>query len=332
MPWRDDATFQPPLKRRLKFGLYRHLLKPVHATPAPTRRVDDAEVITLARREWVSLHTPGHTNDHLCLFDPANGIVLSGDHVLPTITPHISGLVAGADPLTRVLRLPRQGGRPRGRHARAAGPRPPLRRPPPVGPTRSATTTPSGSTPSARAAAELGDATVEDYSHKLFRAALVGQMAESETYAHLEHLRETGEVTGPRRPGALYYAPVEYAVALSGVRRRSGGPCGRRHGVTVAPRPDRQAPVGQPPSVATLDVAPRSMAVRCWTSARSGARSSRADGQGLLDDLPGRRVVDVPEHVEVGEAQRPGEATGALGQMSGWSSRAFTRRPPDASP
>src|SRR4029453_18878304 len=24
MPWRSDATFQPPLSRRLKFGLYRH--------------------------------------------------------------------------------------------------------------------------------------------------------------------------------------------------------------------------------------------------------------------------------------------------------------------
>ena len=24
----------------------------------------------LAGREWVSLHTPGHTPDHLCLYDP----------------------------------------------------------------------------------------------------------------------------------------------------------------------------------------------------------------------------------------------------------------------
>ena len=60
-------------------------------TPRPTRRVDDAEVVTLAGREWVSLHTPGHTPDHLCLFDPVDGVVLSGDHVLPTITPHIGG-------------------------------------------------------------------------------------------------------------------------------------------------------------------------------------------------------------------------------------------------
>ena len=38
------------------------------------------------------MHTPGHTADHLCLFDPAEGVLLSGDHVLPTITPHINGI------------------------------------------------------------------------------------------------------------------------------------------------------------------------------------------------------------------------------------------------
>jgi len=208
MPWRADATFQPPLGRRLKFGLYRHALKRFMRTPAPTRRVDDAEVLTLARREWVSLHTPGHTNDHLCLFDPAGGIVLSGDHVLPTITPHISGLVAGADPLTEffsslekvaglegvTLALPAHGhpfadlcGRAhaiRDHHMERLD--------------------------TLRAAAqELGSGTVEDYSHKLFKPRSWGQMAESETYAHLEHLRETGEVLSHDDHGLLRYSLLE---------------------------------------------------------------------------------------------------------------------------
>ena len=30
---------------------------------------------------------PGHTIDHLCLFDPEGGLMICGDHVLPTITP-----------------------------------------------------------------------------------------------------------------------------------------------------------------------------------------------------------------------------------------------------
>ena len=204
MPWRSDETFRSPLNRRLKLGLYRTLLKPFVRTPAPTRRVDDAQVVTLARREWVSLHTPGHTADHLCLYDPAEGVVLSGDHVLPTITPHISGLVAGADPLTEFLRsldkvaglegvtltLPAHGhpfadlaGRAkaiREHHEERLG----ILR---------------------EAAAELGSATVEELSHRLFKPRSWGQMAESETYAHLEHLRAVGEADCRDDGGTLRY-------------------------------------------------------------------------------------------------------------------------------
>ncbi|MEO6318003.1 MAG: MBL fold metallo-hydrolase [Acidimicrobiales bacterium] len=208
MPWRTDATFQPPLKRRLNYGLYRHALKRFMRTPAPTRRVDDAEVITLARREWVAVHTPGHTNDHLCLFDATNGIVLSGDHVLPTITPHISGLVAGADPLSQfftsldkvaglegvTLALPAHGhpfadlsGRAhaiRDHHEERLD--------------------------TLRAAVEeLGTGSVEDYSQRLFKPRSWGQMAESETYAHLEHLRESGHVVSHDDHGTLRYSLIE---------------------------------------------------------------------------------------------------------------------------
>ena len=67
--------------------------------PVPSVRLDDAGPIRLAGRDWVALHTPGHTEDHLCLFDPTDGVMLSGDHVLPTITPHIGGFGPYRDPL-----------------------------------------------------------------------------------------------------------------------------------------------------------------------------------------------------------------------------------------
>ena len=67
----------------------------------PTVRVDDQTSLKLAGREWLVVHTPGHTVDHLCLWDPGAGILLAGDHVLPTITPHIAGPdgVVGSDHL-----------------------------------------------------------------------------------------------------------------------------------------------------------------------------------------------------------------------------------------
>ena len=208
LPWRDGITFRPPMPRRVNIGLYRLALKRFMRTPAPTRRVDDAEVITLGRRPWVSLHTPGHTNDHLCLFDPVAGIVLSGDHVLPTITPHISGLVAGADPLSEFfasldkvaalhgvqLVLPAHGqafqnlaGRANDIRAHHQERLDRLR----------------------TAAEELGDASVEAYSHELFKPRSWGQLAESETYAHLEHLRITGEMVSHHQAGALHYRLIE---------------------------------------------------------------------------------------------------------------------------
>ena len=67
----------------------------------PSIRLRDTEPIRLAGRDWFAVHTPGHTDDHLCLFDPTEGLMLSGDHVLPTITPHISGVAHDADPLAR---------------------------------------------------------------------------------------------------------------------------------------------------------------------------------------------------------------------------------------
>ena len=49
------------------------------------------------------IETPGHTPGHLCLWEPKAGLLFSGDHVLDTITPNISGWCCGADPLGEFL-------------------------------------------------------------------------------------------------------------------------------------------------------------------------------------------------------------------------------------
>jgi glyoxylase-like metal-dependent hydrolase (beta-lactamase superfamily II) len=36
------------------------------------------------------LWTPGHSPGHICLYEPDKKVLLSGDHILPTITPNIS--------------------------------------------------------------------------------------------------------------------------------------------------------------------------------------------------------------------------------------------------
>ncbi len=189
---------------RLRATLVERGSSPLLRPPVPDRRVDHGERVVLAGREWLAVHTPGHTPDHLCLFDPTEGVVLSGDHVLPTITPHIAGIAAGVDPLQRfftsldlmvtlegvTVALPAHGhpfadlaGRAEAikTHHRERLDR--LR----------------------RVLADVGPASVEELSHHLFPERSWGPMAESETYAHLEHLRLAGALGRADDAGLLTY-------------------------------------------------------------------------------------------------------------------------------
>jgi glyoxylase-like metal-dependent hydrolase (beta-lactamase superfamily II) len=174
----------------------------------PTVRVVDDEIITLGRNEWIVIHTPGHTGDHICLFDPVHGTLLSGDHVLPTITPHISGMTPESDSLAQFFAALR--------HVAAI-----------EGVTN---VLPAHGLPFAdlagrveeiiehhddrlellsQIALDLDEAPVQDYSRRLFRERSWGPMAESETFAHLEHLRQHGRLASTRDPdGMLRYRPV----------------------------------------------------------------------------------------------------------------------------
>jgi glyoxylase-like metal-dependent hydrolase (beta-lactamase superfamily II) len=56
--------------------------------------------IRLSGRTLQAVPTPGHTQGHLVFADPVAGILFSGDHILPTITPSI-----GLEPVRRELCL-----------------------------------------------------------------------------------------------------------------------------------------------------------------------------------------------------------------------------------
>lgn len=56
----------------------------------PDLVLDHGEIIPLGGgRRLQVLHTPGHEASHICLRDSRTGVVFSGDHVLPRITPVI---------------------------------------------------------------------------------------------------------------------------------------------------------------------------------------------------------------------------------------------------
>jgi len=63
-----------------------------------------AETISAAPFSFKVIWTPGHSPGHICLYEPSQKILLSGDHILPTITPNI-GLhpQSGSNPLDDYL-------------------------------------------------------------------------------------------------------------------------------------------------------------------------------------------------------------------------------------
>lgn len=207
-PWGGPHP-RPPKKTQLSFMAQQMSGLGYFRPPRPSKRVVDGQILKLGRREWVAVHTPGHTVDHLCLLDPEGGTFISGDHVLPTITPHISGLVQAPDPLklyfdslSKLLAidgvrnvLPAHGLTFDNLHERAKeiqvhhDERLALLR---------------------TAGEQLGEAPVGDFSQRLFKPAVWGPMADSETYAHLEHLVHSGEAIRRDQPdGSLRYRLID---------------------------------------------------------------------------------------------------------------------------
>ncbi len=54
-----------------------------------TRPVLGGETLAIGDRAWEIVYTPGHARSHICLWSAADRILISGDHLLGTITPHI---------------------------------------------------------------------------------------------------------------------------------------------------------------------------------------------------------------------------------------------------
>lgn len=56
----------------------------------PDRTLEGGERLRAGPYDFEVLWTPGHSAGHVCLFDRARRLLLSGDHVLPRISPNIS--------------------------------------------------------------------------------------------------------------------------------------------------------------------------------------------------------------------------------------------------
>ncbi len=55
----------------------------------PSVQLDGAEGVPMGRRRLRVEWTPGHSPGHICLYEPTEGLLFAGDHILPDLSPNI---------------------------------------------------------------------------------------------------------------------------------------------------------------------------------------------------------------------------------------------------
>lgn len=76
--------------------------KAVHTMPDSYRRLEDGDAVAIGGREWRVVMGNGHSPEHVCLYREEDGVLISGDQVLPKISSNVSvwPTEPEADPLT----------------------------------------------------------------------------------------------------------------------------------------------------------------------------------------------------------------------------------------
>ena len=99
-----QPLFKPERFARMTSGL-----------PDVRQYVEGGETVVWGASQWSAIRTDGHAEGHLCLYDAAGKVLISGDQVLPTISSNISVMLRNRDTnplgsylssLERLSRLP----------------------------------------------------------------------------------------------------------------------------------------------------------------------------------------------------------------------------------
>ena len=64
----------------------------------------EGDTISIGDYLFECVETPGHTNGHMCLYEPNKKLFISGDHILIDITPNISSWSSEENPLGEYLK------------------------------------------------------------------------------------------------------------------------------------------------------------------------------------------------------------------------------------
>ncbi|MFZ5563070.1 MAG: MBL fold metallo-hydrolase [Thermodesulfobacteriota bacterium] len=105
--------FEPMIRYAVKSGLPEGALRAaLNKHPArrfgtdwrpPLQILADGHQMTVGRYRFTCVHTPGHTQGHMCLYEPEHKVLIAGDHLLIDITPNIQCWSENDDPLNSYM-------------------------------------------------------------------------------------------------------------------------------------------------------------------------------------------------------------------------------------
>jgi glyoxylase-like metal-dependent hydrolase (beta-lactamase superfamily II) len=84
----DHGLYGPELTESSE-GL-RDWLPVMPSVGTPSRLLDGGELLAAGGRTWEIVHTPGHSPGHVCLWNAAERLLCSGDHLLQVVSPPVT--------------------------------------------------------------------------------------------------------------------------------------------------------------------------------------------------------------------------------------------------
>ncbi|MBA4538624.1 MBL fold metallo-hydrolase [Bacillus aquiflavi] len=87
----EEMNLNHGVPRQLSADISIHMdLIAHHVHPLPQIKPLMTEEVEFGGKTWEVIHTPGHSNGHICFYQKEKGLLISGDHILDKITPNIS--------------------------------------------------------------------------------------------------------------------------------------------------------------------------------------------------------------------------------------------------
>ncbi len=98
--WRAAGWAEDQIGRyRQTYGMFGKGVAPL---PAVYQRLSEGDVLSIGGRDWTVVVGDGHSPEHACLWRKADGVLISGDQILPRISSNVS--VWPTEPLADPLR------------------------------------------------------------------------------------------------------------------------------------------------------------------------------------------------------------------------------------